>query len=692
MNFRLSLRRAVLVPLLIMTGLALVLLWESAALHRAMEQTDRTDRVLEGSSNLLRLLVDMETGLRGYLLRGDRRFLQPYDEAGQRFAIDYTTLYQSVAKDRAQQRRLEAIRAGYEDWNRYAGRMIAMRQTGGPYDLPQLGLEGKRRMDALRDQMAEFQRIEEGVREGNVQAAQFRWTLTIGSCVGISLVFGAALALFTRRELRILATRFEKSITDLSRSEQRWAATLGSIADAVIATDHEGKITFLNRAAAGLTGWQLEAAREQRVGDVFKLVQGADLTPVDPSLQYVSRNEAAVDPPYEALLIAKTGSAVPVEATKAPVLDKAGNIDGAVVVLRDLTQTRYRQETEAIQSTLLDLALDGIMVRDQDGTIRFWNRGAHEMYGYTELEALGAVSHQLLHTVFPRPLGEIETELLRTGHWEGELIHTSKDGARIIAFSRWSLQRSMNEGYYRVLELNSNITAQREAELLLRSQREQLRALTSRLLRVREEERAKIARDLHDQIGQILTAIKMDVMWAAKRLSGIPAEVKSRLDGAIGLISEGVQSVRTICSGLRPVVLDDLGLAAAIEWQSREFSSRNGIGCKVSILSSVDELNEEIQGDGAIAVFRIFQESLNNIVRHAAAENVEVALWREDGSILLKVSDDGRGFKETEGTGSLGILGMKERAQSCGGSLHVDSAPGRGATVTVRIPMRPAAE
>jgi PAS domain S-box-containing protein len=230
---------------------------------------------------------------------------------------------------------------------------------------------------------------------------------------------------------------------------------------------------------------------------------------------------------------------------------------------------------------------------------------------------------------------------------------------------------------------NTDITEQRESKESLRLQSEQLRALSARLQQVREEERTMVARDLHDQIGQILTAIKMDVTWMARHLPKAQNEIHDRANETIELINDGVRSVRKICSGLRPGILDDLGLAAAIEWQASEFASRTRIPCQVS----VPPADLRLDGDRATAVFRIFQEALTNVIRHAEARAVRVSLYQEDGELVLIVEDDGKGFYEAKISGPLGLLGMKERAQMCGGEVQISSSPGKGTTVTVRVPL-----
>ncbi len=229
---------------------------------------------------------------------------------------------------------------------------------------------------------------------------------------------------------------------------------------------------------------------------------------------------------------------------------------------------------------------------------------------------------------------------MRVGHWEGDLIKTAQDGRRVVVSGRWALQWGKRDQAPRVLVINSDITERKRGEESLVLQKEQLRALAERLQWVREEDRKRVARDLHDQIGQILTAIKMDMTWMTRHLPESEGAVLARLRESIQLINDGVKAVRTICSGLRPGVLDDLGLAAAIEWQASEFASRNGVHCQVS----VPPVDLHLDGDRATATFRIFQECLTNVIRHAQAKSVRVALVQEDENILLVVEDDGIGF------------------------------------------------
>jgi signal transduction histidine kinase len=199
---------------------------------------------------------------------------------------------------------------------------------------------------------------------------------------------------------------------------------------------------------------------------------------------------------------------------------------------------------------------------------------------------------------------------------------------------------------------------------------------------VREEERTRLARELHDQLGQSLTAIRIDL--AGLKTATDRDRQSQRIDAISSLIDETIRTVRRISTELRPGILDDLGLVAAVEWAAEEFQARAGIACQVSL----PHTNPAIDAERATALFRILQETLTNIARHAGATQVTIGLSQESGYAALEVRDNGRGIGENQlsAPGSLGILGMRERALLLGGEFFIGS-PGKGTTVRVRIPI-----
>jgi signal transduction histidine kinase len=217
-----------------------------------------------------------------------------------------------------------------------------------------------------------------------------------------------------------------------------------------------------------------------------------------------------------------------------------------------------------------------------------------------------------------------------------------------------------------------------------RAAREQLHDLASYLQAAREEERAHIAREIHDEFGQVLTALKIDLSWLSKRLPTDKPILAQKASAMSDLIDSTIQTVRHVVTELRPGLLDDLGLAAAIEWQAQEFAERTGMDCELHLGDQDIALDRDL----ATAIFRIFQETLTNVVRHAEATVVGVRLEDQPEELVLTVWDNGKGLIQSEVSDpkSLGLVGMRERARSWGGQVVFEGVPGRGTTVTVRMP------
>jgi len=318
-----------------------------------------------------------------------------------------------------------------------------------------------------------------------------------------------------------------------------------------------------------------------------------------------------------------------------------------------------------------------------------WSDELYRIFGL-EPHEFGATYEAFLERLHPddrqEVMGIIETALERPRpftHYHRVIL---PDGSVRILHNRGEVSVGEDGRPVRMFGTEQDVTERRQAEEQLERSNEQLRSLSVRLQAVREEESIRIAREIHDELGGALTGLKMDLSWIGKRLSGEGwMAVQQKLQSALELIDETVVKVRNIATELRPSVLDDLGLAAAVEWQAREFEKRTEIRCEIVSLQEDITLSQE----KSTAVFRIFQEILTNVARHAHASRVEVRMREQGGDLILKVSDNGRGIVEGKVTGaaSLGLLGMRERAMIFGGQVEVLGAEGRGTTVTVCIPL-----
>jgi PAS domain S-box-containing protein len=325
------------------------------------------------------------------------------------------------------------------------------------------------------------------------------------------------------------------------------------------------------------------------------------------------------------------------------------------------------------------------MVRDFEGQIQFWNRGAEELYGWKKDEALGKTTHSLLKTQVPQPFPEVLEQVRRNRHWEGELIHAGRDGRRIVVSSRW-VYVEQGDAKPVILEINTDITDKKESE-------ENLRELTGRLMQIQDEERRRIARELHDSTGQKLAVAKLHLDTMAR--SPETKTHASKMKESSQLIDEAFRDVRTISHLLHPPLLDETGLASAARWLVDGFSERAKIQVEFKISGNLARMPQPVE----LALFRILQESLSNIHRHSGAKKARILLAQTPQSVTLEIHDDGKGLPKNLLSGSsvrmnrvgVGILGMNERLSQLGGSLEI-SAEKSGTTVRATIPIQQAAQ
>ncbi len=262
---------------------------------------------------------------------------------------------------------------------------------------------------------------------------------------------------------------------------------------------------------------------------------------------------------------------------------------------------------------------------------------------------------------------------------------STRDGSKVFRLHSGTSVIEDNH-LFRIWGTSVDITERKNIDSELRKSRQQLRSLTNHLQSLIEEERAHISREIHDEFGQMLTGLKMDLAWLERRIDA-DDDLRIRLDRMNDLIDDAITIIRRISSDLRPGVLDQLGLWPALEWYSEEFSLRSKIIATISLPPDDYDLHPDLQ----TTLFRIYQEILTNVARHAQAKKVEANLKIAKNDLQLTVRDDGRGFTDEERTasGSLGILGMRERASQWGGSMEFEGKPGRGTRVRVQIPWPP---
>ncbi len=364
-----------------------------------------------------------------------------------------------------------------------------------------------------------------------------------------------------------------------------------------------------------------------------------------------------------------------------------------VTIYDDITERRHSEmaikESEEKYRTFVQ-NFKGLAIRwTKNGTPVFFHGSVQEFTGYRQEDF---VSEKILwdDLVLPEDRARVREEFIKASTingYESELeyriIH--KNGARFwVLESLKNLVNDKQEIVY-IQATMYDTTVRKEAEYEIKNSREQLRRLANHLETAREEERKKIAQEVHDELGYALTAIKLDISWLSKKINTEDENCSARLKTMMELAETTLSKVRSISTMLRPPVLDHFGISAAIEWAANDFQKRTAVRCKVIISPEDIRLEENV----TIAVFRIFQEALTNITRHANASRVDVSFTDENGTIVLQVKDNGKGIakKQIDTMKSLGIVGMKEKAKNLGGSLVITGEKGIGTTVTLTIPI-----
>jgi PAS domain S-box-containing protein len=464
----------------------------------------------------------------------------------------------------------------------------------------------------------------------------------------------------------------------LQESKELFEKTFVSQRDAIFLLDAINPPTILdcNPAATEVFGY----TREEMVG------RTTDFLHVDETAQKEFQGQLSPTIAergfmhlFEFRMRRKDGKVFPTEHSVIPLEDEQGKRIGWVSVVRDITEAKRTKE-ELIEREMFNFALFEYnpiqtVVVDLEGKVTGFNL-AKKKSG-DRLPNIGDVMYRDYAGGHGSEMyGELMA-CIRSG--EIKEFPEQKYGEKVLSITISPFAKG-------AVIISQDITERKRAEKEQISSHEQLRALAARLQFVREEERTQIAREIHDELGQELAGLKMDLSWLKKKLPKREKLLVEKTQSMLKFADTTIQSVRKISTKLRPGVLDDLGLLAAIEWQTQDFRDRTGIKCELN--SSVEDV--ELDRDRSTEVFRIFQETLTNVVRHAKATRIIVNVDEDAGNLILRVKDNGRGITESEISNlkSLGLLGMRERALLFGGEVKISGIPGEGTIVTVTIPLK----
>ncbi|MCM2330340.1 MAG: PAS domain S-box protein [Pseudomonas sagittaria] len=572
------------------------------------------------------------------------------------------------------------------------------------------------RIAVRRDQAELAGLVDQALRNlpaAQLEALQRRWLRAAVPGLGESAGFWRSLALllallllallgaawWLREQHSELERRLSAARQDLQRreaTEQKLRLTQFSIDHSTVGilwVNWDSHVRYANRAAEQLLGYAAGALVERPLRDIEPQLD------MDRWLALWKRARAAGEEAlgFETRCRRADGSWLPTDVSIGFL--RFRDTEYLVVYLTDVTERRRaRAALEESEARLKGIAgnVPGLLFRLERAApgaevqLSFIGEGSAGLVGYPAATLLepGRGIRSLVHPDEREGYWSKQQAALagdRDWHWQGRLL--TRDGTPIWVDIKATARR-LEDGRVVWDGMVWDISEIKQTELALAESRVQLRELAAHLESVREEEKARIAREVHDELGQMLTVLKLELSMCQLAHGELDADLRQRLQHMSKLLAQLFQVVRDVATALRPPILD-AGIASAIEWQARRFEARTQIPCLVEVPEQLPPL-----GDAkATGLFRVLQEALTNIMRHAQAHSVEVRLSREADELQLSISDDGVGFDPAQiRTGSFGLVGMRERVAMFGGNLRLDSTPGQGTTLYVRVPLDAQAE
>ncbi len=516
--------------------------------------------------------------------------------------------------------------------------------------------------------------------------------------LGLLLAFAAGALLLQRRQHRALESRLVAVRRDIElrqAAEQALRLTQFAIDSSTVGilwVNWDSHVRYANRAAEEMLGYLPGAVVDRPLADLEPTLD------MDRWLNLWRRARNADEAPlsFETQCLRADGQWLPADVSLSFL--RFGDSEYLLVFLTDVTERRRaRAALEESEARLQGIAANvpGLVFRlepnapDDDSDfayISFITGGSETSLGYAPgylresgLGIMGLVVPSERDSYLASQLQAVESG--SNWRWQGRILTRSHE-------PRWvdikATVRTLDDGRLAWDGVVWDITENKQIELELGESRAQLRELSAHLESVREEEKARIAREVHDELGQVLTVLKLETSMCELAYAELDGGLRERLDNMKRLIAQLFQLVRDVATALRPPILD-AGIGSAVEWQARRFEARTQIPCLVQVPENPPALSDA----KAIGLFRILQEALTNVMRHAQAHTVELQLSVEGDELCLRIEDDGVGFDPgaTRQGVSFGLVGMRERVLMFGGTLQIDSQPGEGTTLWVRVPL-----
>ena len=473
----------------------------------------------------------------------------------------------------------------------------------------------------------------------------------------------------------------------LEQQKNLLESILDNLGDGVAVADMTGNLSLFNPAAERILGLGRVDSGPEEWSEVYGLLDPDSGEPIPAEQLPLARAIQGEECRDVEMLVRnphRKGD-VFIRVTATPLKDSRGVSLGGVAVFHDINERKWSEallrESEARFRSIVEATASALIILSSEHRIQEFNPQAERVFGLSRADALGRDFLEVCLPLEYREAVGLDIRQVLAGNPTPGFevpVQANEQAERTLL---WSFSRLVESGDREavVIATGHDITERRQAEDARR-----VRELAAHLQSAREAERKHLAREIHDELGQVLTGLKLEVSFLCRRAGGENSEFRTKLREFGRMIDGSIASVRRLATDLRPHILDELGMLEAIRWQVDEFQQRTGIPCDVELPG------EEIDwgADRATAMFRILQESLTNVVRHAGATRTSVRVTRSDDRIILEVTDDGRGITEdqVEHSRSFGLLGMQERARMFGGTLRIKAGEEHGTTVVLSMP------
>jgi len=490
--------------------------------------------------------------------------------------------------------------------------------------------------------------------------------------------------------------------TELEAATQRFVDLYDFAPIAYVSFGRAGRIEEANLMATELLG----EPRDRLIGRPFAFY----VTDLDLFMRHLlSCRTSQRQVKTELQLKTRKGEPIPAQLLSTPITSTTTN--GALLfqtAIIDLGERKRHEQQLAEQARLLDLSNDAILVRDANDRITYWNKGATKIYGYTWQEALGKVTHNLLKTERSEPLPKIYEKLFRDNYWEGELVHTRRDGKRLTVFSRWVLDRDAQGKRSYILETNNDVTRRKQMEIALQGSKKLLeervrertrdlrmankelldeiarrKGLEGEILEISDREQQRLGQEIHDGLCQHLTAVAFMARSVALRLKNHRVIDAGDIEKIAQLVNDAATDTRNLSRALHRIDVDSAGFITAMEdLVDREIWR---IPCRLEVKPSFDIEDDVAAGE----LYRIAREAVINASKHSEAREIVIKLERTRSEMVLRVIDDGVGFSSNpKAKRGLGAHIMGYRARLMGARLEIDSPKRGGTRVSCYLPDR----